>query len=183
MSLPGDQVSVSVVPRTHAKIGIEEALIKFKVGKTLISTADEVKSYIQELLNEALEITITEVEKWINRFVPKRSGDLRESLKHFLKKSVPPESTIGELRGIRLILGSGAEVKYARYVVDMTTKQLRHSSTWREHSGKKAYSKGKPILLHDPQAVGEYHDKMVAYAKERLYTNLDKSTYKFNSSG
>lgn len=175
-------IIVSVLaPRTYAKVGIEEALIQFKAGKRIIPTADLVKQLIQTLLDEALNITIAEVKEWINRFVPKREGDLRVSLIKFLERSIPPIAAIGELRGIRLVLGVGADIPYAKYVDEMTTKQVRHSGTWREHSGKRAYSKGHRAYLYDPQAVGNYHDKMVVYAKQRLKTNIDKATYKFNS--
>ena len=174
-------ILITLAPRTYAKVGIEEALIKFKIGKKEIPDADLVKRLVQETLDEALEITIEETKAWINTFVPKRSVDLRASLISFLERSRPPESTIGELRGIRLVLGVGAEINYAKYVDEMTTAQVAHKGTFREHSGKRAYSKGRRVYLYDPQAVGGYHDKMVAYAKERLQVNIDKKIYEINS--
>ena len=174
-------IIVTLAPRTYAKVKSTEQLITFVAGRRKLDTADQVKSYAQELLDEALSITIEETKEWINTFVPKRSADLRVSLIKYLERSIPPSSTIGELRGIRLVLGVGAEIDYAKYVNEMTTLQVAHKGTWLEHSGKRAYSKGHRAYLYDPQAVGEYHDKMVAYAKERLRTNIAKSIYKFNS--
>lgn len=162
MSLPGDQIAKKVVPRTHERIEIKTALVTFLAGnqKKFLPRARDVKSYIQKLLDESLEIIIDEVDEWINRFAPMLTGDLRESLVIFLNKSRPPPVTAGELRGIRLVMGAGGDVKYARYVNEMTTAQVRH-----------------PI---DPQAVGRYHDKMVRYGKSRFHINLDKAMYKFN---
>lgn len=174
-------ILVTLAPRTYAKVGIEESLLRFKIDGRIVPTYDLVKKVIQELLNEALTITIAETKEWINKFVPKRSADLRVSLIEFLEKSIPPTSTFDELRGIRLVLGVGAEINYAKYVNEMTTRQVKHKGTWREHSGKRAYSKGHRAYLYDPQAVGGYHDKMVVFATERFNINIDKKIYELNS--
>ena len=184
-------IITTYVPRTYAKVKSTEQLITFVAGRRKLYTPEQVKSYAQELLDEALDITIIETKEWINTFVPKRSADLRVSLIKYLERSLPPASAIGELRGIRLVLGAGAEINYAKYVDEMTTAQVAHKGTWREHSvdyitkkgiahHPRAYSKGHRAYLYDPQAVGGYHDKMIDYARERLRTNIAKSIYKFN---
>ena len=165
----------NIIPRTHARVEI-----KYIAGNKKLDS-DELKTYIQELLDESLRTIIMEVEIWINSKVAKREGDLRESLIKFLKRSIPPPSTVGELRGIRLVLGVGAEIDYAKYVNKMTMSRVRHMGTWLEHSGAPAMSRGKPIFLDDPRAVGFYHDKMVDFGKERFHTNVDKAKYKYNS--
>lgn len=144
-----------IIPRTHAKIGI-----KYVAGRKKVDSLDEVEDHIQELLNEALSTIITEIEIWINIKVPMLTGALRESLVFFLNRSRPPPSAAGEIRGIRLVLGVGAEIFYAKYVNEMTTAQVRH-----------------PI---DPRAIGFYHDHMVAFGKERFQINVDKARYKFS---
>jgi len=164
-----------IIPRTHAKITIKDM-----VGRKIFDSKDEIALYLQELLDEALDTTIMEVELWISIHVANRSGDLQESLIKFLKKSIPPPSTAGEIRGIRLILGVGAEIDYAKYVNKMTIAKVKHVATWFEHSGAPAMSKGEPIFLDDPKAVGFYHDKMVIFGKERFQINVDKARYKFN---
>jgi len=170
-----------IVPRTKARVKVTEDYIKYVIGKKELEF-EEVKSLIQGALDEALEETIMESEIWIDNHVAKRSGDLIESLKKFLNRSRPPPSTAGELRGIRLILGVGADIDYAKYVNEMTKTKVRHVSTWLEHSGKKAYSKGKPVFLDDPRAEGFFFDKMVEFAKERLETNLSKAKYKLQNN-
>lgn len=172
MSTTGHRGPKHIIPRTRAWVKIEDIEIKCVIGKRNY-TVEEVKTFIQKILDETLELTITEIEEWINEFVPKRSGDLRESLLKFLAKSRPPPST-GELRGARLILGVGAEIFYAKYVIDMEDSNVQHDATWREHSGKKAYSKGVPVFLDDPSALANYHDAMVEFGIERLKINLSK---------
>ena len=173
-------INITLAPRTYAKVQSTERLIKFVAGKKKFYTPEQVKTYAQGLLDEALTITITEAKEWINTFVPKRSADLRVSLIKYLERSIPPTSAQGELRGIRLILGVGAEINYAKYVDEMTTAQVAHKGTFREHSGKRAYSKGHRTYLYDPKAIGGYHEAMVAFAKERLQINVAKTIYKFN---
>ena len=173
-------IITTYVPRTYAKVKGTEQLITFVAGRRKLYTPEQVKTYAQELLDEALQITIEETKIWVNTFVPKRSADLRVSLIKYLERSIPPTSAQGELRGIRLILGAGAEINYAEYVDEFTTAQVKHTGTWREHSGKRAYSKGHRAFLSDPKAVGGYHDKMVDYARERLRTNIAKVILKFN---
>lgn len=144
-----------LVPRTHRKVDIP-----YIIGNKKIETTDEVKKYIQEELNNSLETIIMEIEIWINNKVAFDTGALRESLIEFLNKSKPPISTIGELRGIRLVLGVGADIDYAKYVNEMTTSTVRHAK--------------------DPRAIGFYHDHMVEYGIERFDINIDKAIMKIN---
>ena len=173
MSTTGHAGPKQIIPRTRAWVKIADVDISCVIGKKKY-TIPEVKAFIQKILDETLELTIAETEAWIDEFVPKRSGDLIESLKKFLAKSRPPPSPTGELRGARLILGVGADIIYAKYVIDFRDDQVQHDSTTREHSGRKAYSKGSPVLLDDPNAIANYHDDMVAFAVERLKKNLSK---------
>ena len=183
MSLPGDQVPVSIVPRTKARISFPKDYVKLNWGHDTY-TFEQVATYIQDILEETLRVTIKETEEWIDQFVPKRSGDLRKSLKHFLNRSIPPVSTKGELRGVRLILGAGEDVKYASYISAMTDEQVQHENTWLEHSGRKAYSKGRPVLLDDPNAIADFFNVMVEYSVGRLKINLLKIKWlKVRSNG
>ena len=181
ISLPGDQVPVSIVPRTKARVIVGEDLILYIVGNRKMKY-DQVKNFIQSALNDCLERTIADVEIWISIHVPKRGGELIKNLLKFLRRSRPPPATVNELRGVRLILGVGAEIDYAKYVNKMVIANVRHFNTWLENSGKKAYSKGKPVLLNDPRAVGYFFDKMVEHGKERFKINLAKAKYELQNT-
>lgn len=163
------------VPRTMIKINY------IVEGGASDLSLEKVKWVVQKALNEALEDTIFEIEDFIKEKVPKRSGDSRESLIKYLGRSIPPPIAMNELRGIRLVLGAGVEVSYIKYVDQMTDAQVQHFGTWLEHSGKKAYSKGKPVFLDDPTAEGQFFSKMIKYGKERLLMNLDKAKNRLKS--
>ena len=167
----------SFPPRTRARIKTTPENIKFVIGKSKC-TYEQAKALIQGALDDALEDTIFETEIWIDGEVPKRSGDLRESIKEFLAKSRPPPATAGELRGVRLIIGIGVEIDYAKYVAEMTKTKVRHYNTQFEHSGKRAYSKGKPVILDDPRAEGFFFDKLVDYGIESLKNSLSRAKYR-----
>jgi len=192
-------IAITLAPRTYGKIGITDSLVRFIAGDKIVDSLDIVKDVIQELLEESLKITIEETKAWIVKKVPKRSGDLRNSLIKYLERSIPPAAVDRGAEGIRLVLGVGADIPYAEAVNEMTTKQVRHSGSWREHSvayvtkgrgkdkkgaGRKyfpfAYSKGHRTYLYDPQAIGGYHDEMVAFATTRFKINIYKASYKFS---
>ena len=155
MSATGHAGPQEIIPRTR-----DTAEIKYVAGRKKYDLP-KVKQRIQQLLDESLEQTILECEIWINSKVPKLTGALRESLLHFLRRSRPPRA--GELIGIRLIMGVGSDITYAKYVNKMPTAWVRHAI--------------------DPRAEGFYHEKMVNFGKERFRFNVDKARYKFQVEG
>ena len=143
-----------LVPRTYAKEGMT-----FMLGRKECKTLEEVKMVAQKWLNAALEMTILEMEIWIDSKVAMLTGAMRKSLTDMLHKSRPPPITASEIRDIRLVLGVSADVFYAKYVNKMTTSNVRHAI--------------------DPRAEGFYHDKMVEFGQERFYANLRKAKNEF----
>lgn len=172
---------MSVLPKTKARVKLETKYIQYVMGNRKLKY-DEVKTMIQGALDEALETTIIETGIWIGYHVADRTGALKKSLLRFLDKSRPPPSAMGDLKGIRLIIGAGVEVPYAKYVNKMTTASVRHTGTPFEHSGKRAYVKGVPVYLDDPRAIGFFFDKLVDFARERLVLNLAKAKYKLQNT-
>ena len=164
----------NIVPRTRALVPLRDLDIKYIIGESKF-TYDEVIQFIQRVMNETVEQTIIDCEVWIKKFVPKRSGDLRESLLTFLKKSRLPPTLFKELRNVRIIIGVGAEVPYAKYTMKFTDAQVQHDGTWFEHSGKRAYDKdGNRVFLDDPHARGGYFQMLIIFAKEKFRMNLSK---------
>ena len=139
-----------IVPRTHARESIS-----FILGRKELKSSEEVKKLAQEWLNYALDLTIGDMEIWINSKVAKLTGAMRASLVKFLKRSKPPPIAENEIRDIRLVLGVGSDIFYAKYVNKMTKSNVRHEI--------------------DPRAVGFYHKKMVAFGQERFQINLRKA--------
>ena len=116
------------------------------------------------MLLYVLDELIRELEMWINKFVPKRTGQLRYTLIENL------HSSFVKLGLMRIILGT--DVGYAEDVADMSTMQVRHSGQigyayyWREH--------GK-IILDDPNAIGNFWEELLKYAKERCTNILQRA--------
>jgi len=158
MSATGHRGPPDIIPRTRAKIDL-----KYVAGRKKFEDSEKMKSHIQELLNQSLDDSIFEITMWIETKVAMLTGDLRKSLIKFLNRSKPPPQPTPRLEGIRLVLGVGSDITYAKYVNKFTTSNVRHSI--------------------DPRAIGFYHDKMVIFGKERFMTNVDKARYKFQMGG
>ncbi len=147
-----------IVPRTYEKSDITYILGS---GKKYVNSSVAVRRRVQKIMNEALSLTVLEVEMWIDTKAAMLTGALRSSLKKFLNRSKPPPAAAHEIRPVRLVLGVGADIDYAKYVNRMPTGQVRHP--------------------RDPRAEGYYHDKMVTFGKERFRVNFQKAKNTYNS--
>lgn len=144
------------------------------------------------MLHDILALTIDDLEAWIKKKVPKRTGKLRDSL----IKNLHSSSVIGGI--LKLMMGT--KVKYAEDVNDYTTQQVRHRNTKREHhwayydtkSGRKRYHPKAyayyygyhgEITLNDPEAIGHFWDFMRVYARTRILYNMAKVKKKYLAQG
>lgn len=78
----------------------------------------KVVKYTDQIMNAALDETITYIDPLIYRYAPKATGQIRDKLSHSLHTSV--------IRNGRLMLRFGTSVHYIPYVANMTEKSLRH---------------------------------------------------------
>lgn len=163
--------------RETTKIGVKKAQIKYIVGKSKNLSYEQVLEIITSLLQEVLELTLTDLEVWIKKYVPKRTGQLRDNLLKHIHSSRVRDGVL------RIIIATS--INYAEKVNEMTTAQVRHSGTDREHSGKKAYAyywgHYGPIYLDDPEAIGNFFDVLAEYAKDRVIMNLAKMKSKYTT--
>ena len=109
------------------------------------------------ILTYALKLTIAHLYEWIDEKVPKRTGQLRDSLKINLKTST--------VKNKLLKLYFGTHLDYAGFVNDMTTSQVAHDGEvgyayYYGHYGK--------IILDDPNAIGGFFDAMIEEARLTL---------------
>lgn len=150
-------------------------------------TVKQLIALVEPVLYDTLDKTMDDIENWIKRFVPKRTGQLRDSLLANMASSRVKKGVL------RFIIGT--HLNYAAKVNRMTTKQVRHDSG-REHRqrgpkrrGKKGrYKKGKlkkarwayayyyghygRIYLHDPQAIGGFWFKLLTYLRTRILFHM-----------
>ena len=161
--------------RSTTKIGIKKAAIKYIAGRDKDLTYEDVLQLITDILNEIHSSVLEDMEDWINEKVPKRTGQLRDNLIQNIQSSRVRQGVL------RIIIATS--IDYASDVNEMSTSQVRHGGTHKEHSGKTAYAYyyghyGRIYLL-DPGALGGFFDKLVEFAKERALFHLARITIKY----
>ena len=139
----------------RTKTGLPDIKIRFLAKNTKLDF-DEIVTLLHNMLLYVLDQLIEELKTWINKFVPKATGQLRESLLANLESSNVKKGLM------RLVLGTN--IDYAPKVAEMSTRQVRHS-------GEVGYAyyygaKGR-IILNDPQAIGDFWEELMEYAQER----------------
>ena len=167
----------SLTPGTKVSITVPKAQITYMV-KGSKYTYEQMTKLIQNILQDVLDDTKKALEEWINNKVPKRTGQLRTMLKLWMGGS-----SVGE-NIMKLILGTN--LKYAEYVAEMTTSQVRHTNEWGYVYYPNIFgidSKTRPrgskkIRLHDPRAIGFFWDKMLEFAREQVDKNLIRAKNK-----
>lgn len=173
-----EQLMISISPRNINRL-----------AEQINITNKQIISSIKSILNETLEMVKKDLQLWILRFVPKRTGQLQFTLLKQLESS--------KVRNGILIFIIGTHLDYAKRVNQMSTAQVQHSSH-KEHGGGWAYAYyytykrrgikvgkrkmgvGKRyrgishyrIYLYDPEAVGGFWDKLLKYLKARVLIHL-----------
>ncbi len=155
---------MSFQTKTHYEVGFPKSDITYIAGHQTRLSYIQVKQLIENILNETLDLTIMELEIWIDNKVAKRTGKLREDLKLELSSSF--------VRNTLLKLKLGTHISYAKFVNEMTLSTVRHVNQmdyayYGGHHGK--------LILNDPRAIGFFWKKFLEYAKERLEINFVKA--------
>ncbi len=158
----------SIVKHKPLTYGIKRPEIrKVAQGNPLLSER-EVENIVVKILKETFQLVVRDVVKWINKFVAKRTGQLRENLILNLASSRTKNYTM-----VFVLLTS---INYAEQVVNYKTSQVRHKNSKREHSGKWAYANygghSGRITLNDPQAITNFFTMMVRYTVKSILINL-----------
>ena len=155
---------MSLATKTHYKLGVTKSDIKYIIGQQTDLEHNQVKDLIIDILEQTLDLTIADLEEWIDSKVAKRTGKLRDDLKLELNSSF--------VRDTLLSLKLGTHIEYAKFVAEMSTAMVRHSG-----EVGTAYYGGVSgdIMLNDPQAIGNFFVKLIKFAKERLEINFAKA--------
>jgi len=152
---------------------------KVAQGNPLLSEREVIK-IIDNILNDVFKLVLRDVVKWINKFVAKRTGQLRDNLILNLTSS--------RVKNYTMVFILRTSIDYAEKVSKYKTSQVRHSGA-REHYVTYTTKKGKKyrpyayayygghygrIRLNDPQAIGNFFRMMVAYTVSSILRNLKK---------
>ena len=152
-----------IKPGTKTKVSVPKAQISY-MAKNSKYTMDQIRVMIQQILELVLNTTIVELEIFIDNIVPKRTGQLRKTLKDWLKGSNVYKGVL------RLIMGTN--IPYAEDVAEMTTSQVRHNKEVGYVYYPNIFGIRGRVILDDPRAQGRFWDKMLEFAKERVDINL-----------
>ena len=170
------------------KYGIKSRDIKQIAQKNPNLTAKEAEEIIAKILEETTKLVLKDLKKWINKFVPKRTGQLRKNLLLNLKSS--------RIKGYIMRIIVRTSIDYAAQVNAYSTAQVRHKKAKREHSVSYTTKKGKKhhpyayayygghygrITLNDPMAIGKFFDKMVIFTIKIILFHLVKVKRKYSA--
>ena len=111
---------------------------------------------MHNMLLYVLDELIVELIAWIRKKVPKATGQLQDNLIANLKSSNVKKGLL------RIVLGT--DIGYAPDVAEMSTSQVAHSG---EKSYAYYYGAHGPIILDDPDAIGNFWEELIVYAQER----------------
>jgi len=124
------------------------------------------------LVQEAVLATRTDTGVWIDKYVPRRTGQLQDSLHEWIV-----EEWTGIPHGEIIRLDVQTLVPYATSI----SGDPEHLGTWFEHSGKLAtayyYNHMGRIYLDDPYAEQFWYDLMEFFVRGSIEKNLTKAIY------
>jgi len=160
---------MSVYPSGKATIAVTKKEITLIAGNMRLSKSQLI-TIIQNILTDTLRATLTDVAAWINKFVPKATGLMRDSLSKVLAKS--------RIKGTILKIMMGSSLYYIDRLNKMSTSQVRHAGVMGYASVNELWKGGK-IMLNDPQAIGQFYTKLLAYIKTRTKANLRSSKLRY----
>jgi len=139
----------------RVKTGLPVIKIKYIAKNTEVDYEDIV-ILLHNMFLYVLDELLFELRIWINTKVPKRTGQLRESLLKNLESSSVKKGLM------RLVLGT--DVGYAPDVAKYSTRQVRHSG---EVGYAYYWGEDGRMILNDPEAIGNFWEELIKYAKER----------------
>ena len=135
---------------------------------------EELLIIFHEILFNTLKATKITILDWINKYVPKRTGQLRDSLIDWINS----HWIVDEI-GLKASLHS--DVEYAFDIVG----DAAHKGTWFEHSGAEAtayyYNNYGRIFLDDPQALTRWSGLISSFLNSEFNRNI--ISYKENLMG
>ena len=147
----------------RTKVGLPVIQIKFLAKNTEVDFS-EIVVLLHNMLLYVLDELLSELRIWIKKKVPKRTGQLQDNLLKNLESSNVKKGLM------RLVLGTN--IDYAPEVAEMSTSQVRHFG---EKGYAYYYGEHGPIMLNDPQAIGDFWNELIDYAQEITMNILQRA--------
>jgi hypothetical protein len=160
-------------PKTRAEVEIKPSDEKSFLRLTNMGVLNFTK-----MMRQAHVATLQDLDRkakwWIERYVPKATGQLRRSLWKQAKSHLSYEVTRSRFR-----LNVGTYVPYVKYVDSMGQRNLRHNGQTRRVNYPGPRGRWRTIILQDPQASQSFFDKLIDYLREILFQRLFVNIYNF----
>ena len=152
----------ALAPKNAAEINFNKEKITYAAGQIQNLSKTQIEQLVQTILETTLQLVVADVKKWIQIYVPKRTGQLQDNLLANFQSSYIQNGRILKLK-------LGTNIDYAQFVNKMPAAMV-------QHAGDLAYAyyygvHGK-IILNDQMAQGHYHGIMLMYARDRLRFHL-----------
>jgi len=160
-------------PKVRNTIDITPTKISYILNNVPGLNRAGVEDIIQNILDEVLKKTMSDLFVWIVKYVPKRTGQLQDSLLSNLESS--------KSQNFIAVLRYGTQLDYVKYVTRYKTENVRHNGEigYAYYNGYGGGTRKHPmrpsparILLFDPQAIGGFWGQMKMYAKQRMQLHL-----------
>lgn len=155
-------MSQSLATKTIASVEMQKPKITYAAGQLRNLTHSQVEQLVQTILETTLQLVMIDVTKWIQTYVPRRTGQLQDNLLANFQSSYIQNGRILKLK-------LGTNIDYAQYVNKMSSTQVQHFGVI---GYAYYYGSHGPIILSDPSAQGHYQGIMLMYARDRLRFHL-----------
>jgi len=147
-------------PGAIAYVESEKQIIDYIAGKNPHLSKQVIEDIIKKIMVKALNDTIMLGKNWVNTYVPKRTGQLRDSLNKSLEASGKYKNAL------KTKLVAGTHLNYAKYVNKMRTSQVRHFGKKYGYAGY--YGAPFKVLLNDPKAIAPFWGQFKMYLRKQL---------------
>ena len=176
-------------PKTRVAVQLKRQQLLDISKKTNIPYL-EVLKYSDKILNKSMAQTIQDIIPKIHRYAPKATGQLRNSLEHFLKQSRVNHGKV-------LLMKFGTYIGYMKYVAGMSASHLKHPKkkkpkNWNpiyqrnSKHGKKGQAKRNPyewryvkyyggprwIQLEDRYAQKNFYSLLIRHIRDSLLSHI-----------
>jgi hypothetical protein len=160
---------------------LEERLLSVEIKDQFIYELEELTGLsaqnatrvLQDIKKKTLQRTVANLTKWVEQYVPRRTGQLQDSIIKALEDNSRLDS--GDI-----ILNFGSNVPQAEFCEDMEDYNVQHSGErgYAYYNGYSGGTKKHPmrpsparVLLNDPDAKGHWFTEMKIAASDFLVQN------------
>lgn len=162
MDRGGVKLSIASI-KTEGKISYIANNLRMEMG--------EVLQLLTQIMEKTIQYTVPEIEQWIKKYVPKRTGQLQNSLLDSVNKT--------EWTGQQLRLILFTDVEYARELNNRKDIQIQHNN---EIGSAYYYGHYGKLILNDSNAYYDFMGLLKMFARQHLKDNFKRARFEICGS-